>query len=202
MALKKIAEGAEAIIYATDVLGIPAVVKERMSKSYRQQTLDEKIRSERTRSEARILSRASNSGAAVPRVLMVSKYAIYTERLPGDTLNRKRLSESERMRALKRAGSQLALIHNAGITHGDYTTANILVGDSKVWVIDFGLGEMTSSVESRALDVLLMKRSISKEEYKVFEKAYSAGVAGREVLKRVAEIEKRGRYQARTLLTA
>ena len=178
-------------------------MKERVEKGYRQRALDERIRSERTKSEARLISRAADAGAAVPRVLMVSKYAIYAEHLAGDTLNRKKLSESERTRALRGAGSQLALIHNAGITHGDYTPANIFVGgDSKVWIIDFGLGEMTGSVESRALDVLLMKRSVSKKEYKAFEKAYSAGVASREVLKRVAEIEKRGRYQTRTLLTA
>lgn len=202
MALKRIGEGAEAIIYATDVLDTPAILKERVSKGYRQKILDERIRLERTKSEARLISRASDAVASVPRVLLVTRHALYMERLDGDTLNQKKLSSRMRLRVLSRAGRELALIHSAGITHGDYTPANIFVDNgSKVWVIDFGLGEMTASVESRALDVLLMKRSVNGKEYKEFEKAYSVNGKSKAVLKRVAEIEKRGRYQTRTLLT-
>ena len=67
-------------------------------------------------------------------------------------------------------------------------------------MIDFGLSEITDSVEERALDVLLMKRSIGRDSYRGFLKGYQAAAPGAGgVLKRLETIERRGRYQTRTL---
>lgn len=203
--MERISEGAESVLYATEVAGIQAVVKDRIEKRYRVKTLDEEIRTQRTKSEARILSRAASAGVKVPKVLMLNKYQIFMERLDGETLNtiiqdnksKKKLDE-----VFFEAGKRIAELHALDIAHGDYTPANIMVSGNEVWVIDFGLSEMTKSSEEKALDLLLMKRSVNKKFYQTFISAYSATFSGsKEVLERLLEIEKRGRYQTRTLIT-
>jgi Kae1-associated kinase Bud32 len=204
--MKRISEGAEAEIYETTVLGISAIVKDRVKKAYRIDELDHQIREQRTKSEARILSRASQNGANVPRVLLINKYQIFMNKIKGKTLNliilgKEKGNQIEKIVA--EAGEQLAALHNSDIVHGDYTPANIMVGEDGIFVIDFGLGDITNSAENRALDVVLMKRSISKKLYEIFAKSYisSNPKDGKIVMERLFEIEKRGRYQTRTLIS-
>lgn len=204
--MEKIGEGAESVLYAAEVAGMPAVVKERIEKRYRARALDDEIRVQRTRSEARILSRASASGIKVPRVLMLDKYQIFMDRLDGKTLNiilqEKKMKKAQLEEVFSQSGERLAELHALDIAHGDYTPANIMVSNGEVFAIDFGLSEMTKSTEEKALDVLLMKRSVAKKLYDVFLSSYSSTFSGaKDVLERLAEIEKRGRYQTRTLLT-
>lgn len=204
--MERISEGAEAVLFAVDVAGVPAVVKDRIEKAYRVRALDDEIRSQRTKSEARILARASSSGIKVPKVLMVSKHKIFMERLYGETLNaimqEKMVGKKELEGIFSEAGKRLAELHALGISHGDYTPANILVSNREVFVIDFGLAEMTKSDEEKALDLLLMKRSVSKKFYALFLSSYTAAFSDAErVTERLGEIEKRGRYQTRTMIT-
>jgi Kae1-associated kinase Bud32 len=94
----------------------------------------------------------------------------------------------------------LARMHNAGIVHGDFTPANIMLCGGVPYVIDFGLAADVGSTEEKAIDLLLMKRSLPKKEYLIFEKSYAReGTGSRATLERLAEVEKRGRYQVRTL---
>jgi len=101
-----------------------------------------------------------------------------------------------------RLGAYAARLHNAGIAHGDYTPANVMIDASGMpWIIDFGLSEMTSALEDKALDILLMKRSVNPDQFRAFVDGY--GKQCRDAVKvmvRLGEIEKRGRYQTRTLL--
>ena len=61
--------------------------------------------------------------------------------------------------------------------------------------------EMTNSLEDKALDLLLMKRSSSAGQFLAFVDGYKRlGKDAPWVLRRLKEIEKRGRYQTRTLL--
>ena len=206
MKMEKLSEGAESILYATEFAGLPAVVKERIEKKYRAKTLDEEIRTLRTKSEARILARAASSGIKVPKVLMLGKYQIFMDRLEGKALNtimqEKKAKKPQLEEIFSESGKRLAEIHSLGIAHGDYTPANIMVVEGAVFVIDFGLAEMTKSNEEKALDLLLMKRSVARNLYTVFVSAYSSTFSGaKEVLERLQDIEKRGRYQTRTLMT-
>lgn len=203
MVMKKIAEGAEADVYETEVLGFPAIMKDRIEKGYRQEVLDKKIRKERTRSEAKIIARASDKGVRVPKVLLVEGTKLYIEFLDGDTLNHiMDKKDSELVPIIEEAGRQLAMLHSNDIAHGDYTPANLLLDDkNELWVIDFGLGEFTNSIEEKALDVLLMKRSISKKLYEKFKHSYLYydWKGTKHVLSKLEDIEKRGRYQTRSL---
>jgi tRNA A-37 threonylcarbamoyl transferase component Bud32 len=70
----------------------------------------------------------------------------------------------------------------------------------EIFVIDFGLAEATNSIEDKAVDLLLMKRSVDEKYYRRFAQSYKKECReAKVVIKRLEEMEKRGRYQARTL---
>lgn len=198
MALKKISEGAEADIYELELLGIKAVLKYRRAKPYLVKEIEESLRAARTRTEARILSRASSLISA-PKPLLVTKYAIIMERLKGTKASKRSGFEKRNAEAV---GKAMAALHSSGIIHGDFTTANILVSGAGVSIIDFGLSYYSKSAEDMAFDVLLFKRSVGDEGFSAFEGAYRSCFANAgEVMKTLAQVEKRGRYQNRSLET-
>ena len=203
MGMNLVNEGAEAKIYETRVFGKSILVKVRQPKAYRVKELDTSIRVSRTRKEAHAMLLAKSKGAKVPAVLAYGKYEIYMEKAEGILL-RDILSNADK-HVFEQAGRELGKLHNAGIAHGDFTPANILVKgskNSKIIIIDFGLSTFTSSEEEQALDVLLMKRSIGKDQFSRFLAGYSSYAKSGIVLSKLAEIEKRGRYQSRTLSSA
>ncbi|MFI5412455.1 MAG: KEOPS complex kinase/ATPase Bud32, partial [Candidatus Micrarchaeales archaeon] len=178
------------------------IVKDRIAKTYREPALDKRIRDQRTKSEARILSLASENGVSVPKVFMINGNQITISKQKGESLNILLHDKKISNNVIVEIGIQLARLHSIDIVHGDYTPANILVNGEGVSVIDFGLGEITNSIEEKALDILLMKRSINKTLYSLFVKYYSKNYGNsKAVLQRLSEIEKRGRYQTRTLLS-
>jgi Kae1-associated kinase Bud32 len=198
--LKRISEGAEAVILQTDFLGNRALIKRRINKEYRVKALDDVIRATRTKKEARILSVLSTCDISVPSLLMVTKFDIYIQTLKGRRLSTFYDPKASMKTTFDKVGESLATIHNAGISHGDYTPANILVDKSNVSVIDFGLSEITNSIEDKAMDIILLKRAISNIHYLQFIEVYkNKSTESKKILQRVAEIEKRGRYMERSL---
>ncbi|MEM3236756.1 MAG: KEOPS complex kinase/ATPase Bud32 [Candidatus Micrarchaeaceae archaeon] len=197
--MHKISEGAEAEIFVVNIFGKEVVAKVRMPKRYRIAKIDEEIRQARTKKEARALHNAAKVGVKVPRLIAFSKYTIYMDKVHGRQLKDVKVGAV----TFSKIGAYLAKLHNAGIAHGDFTPANILVSGSDVYVIDFGLAEQTSSAEEKAIDLLLMKRAVDKTQYTTLERAYARlALNSKATIERLHEIEKRGRYQSRTLLTA
>jgi Kae1-associated kinase Bud32 len=195
--MMKIAEGAEAKIYQTRIFGRELLLKRREAKRYRIKALDQRLRRERTRTEARIMLRLSRSGLNIPRLIAVGRFSILMEKLPGRLLKDAR-SDRETLGAL---GAMLGKIHDQNIAHGDFTPANVMLSGKSICLIDFGLSEVTNSQEEKALDLLLMKRSIPKIQYQIFEKSYAKSYNNSKVIiNRLKEIERRGRYQTRTLI--
>ena len=194
--MKLLSEGAEAKIYMQELFGERVVVKERIKKEYREASLDEKLRLARTKNEARILYRAFKAGVRTPRLIGVGKFSIYMGYLEGKLLRDVKKSSY----LLRQAGLLLAKMHKADIAHGDFTPANIIVSKNSVYVIDFGLAEISKSIEEKAIDLLLMKRSLNEKQYKVLADSYAKAYTGSsDVFRKLVEIEKRGRYQIRTL---
>ncbi|MDO8339114.1 MAG: KEOPS complex kinase/ATPase Bud32 [Candidatus Burarchaeum sp.] len=205
MAQKLIAKGAEADVFTGSIANIPAVFKKRKPKAYRVKALDEAIRSTRTKKEARLLHAAKSAGAKCPLVLSVGKNEIAMTRLNGKLM--RELDERKMIAVAPAIGTLLASLHSAGITHGDFTPANIMVDGREVAVIDFGLGEFARDDEELATDLLLMKKSVPAAAYAAFLKAYckargpgAQGKAAVATLARLEEIEKRGRYVVRGAL--
>lgn len=206
MMIKKIAEGAESDIYSCSLMGFDAILKRRIEKKYRLKTIDENLRNQRTKNEARILGLVSSLGINSPGLVLVDKYDIYMHRIYGTGLNDIINSKSTKIKVgekiFRELGSYARILHQNNIAHGDYTPANIIVDkNSAVYIIDFGLSEITNSIEEKALDLLLMKRSIDRNSFKTFLTAYrKENPQSKIVINRLEEIEKRGRYNTRTLM--
>ena len=124
MVKKIINSGAEAIIY----LEKNQIIKERISKGYRHPELDKKIIKRRTKSEKKLLEKASKF-VNIPKVNQENyENKILMEYIEGD-----KLSESldtyplqEQIKVIKKIGKNIGKLHKEGIIHGDLTTSNIL----------------------------------------------------------------------------
>jgi Kae1-associated kinase Bud32 len=195
--MMKLGEGAEAEVFVTRAFERDVVVKVRQEKKYRVGALDLSLRLSRTRREAKLMRKARAAGAGAPRIVALGKFSIYMEKLNGKLLKDCVVRKSE----YGKVGALLAGMHNAGMVHGDFSPANVMVCREGLRVIDFGLAEESGSAEERAIDLLLMKRSISGDCYEKFRRGYAEKADGaRETLRRLSEVEKRGRYQVRTLI--
>jgi TP53 regulating kinase-like protein len=184
------------------------IVKHRISKRYRVPQLDLKLRESRTALEAKLFADAKAVGVPTPTIYEVDRVGM---RLVMDFIEGKqvklildKLKPAGRRKLCRLIGKQIARLHRAGIIHGDLTTSNmILTPQEKVFFVDFGLGEYNPSLEARGVDLHLLRRALQSTHFKVAGEAYRAVISGYrrefgkgagEVIKRVEEIEKRGRY--------
>ncbi|MDE1845836.1 MAG: Kae1-associated serine/threonine protein kinase [Candidatus Micrarchaeota archaeon] len=194
--MKLLGEGAEAKIYSLNIFNTDLIAKVRIKKEYRIEQIDSELRESRTRKEAKVLHTLAKFGVNAPRLVALGKYTLYTSKLEGKLLKDIELEAKE----FVKMGEQLALMHNANISHGDFTPANIMKCGKEYFIIDFGLSEISNSQEEKAIDLLLIKRSIDSKRYAGLLKGYAkSSKNSKEILERLEEIEKRGRYQVRTL---
>jgi len=195
----RVAQGAEAILWKNENLK-----KERVSKGYRHPEIDSEIRKRRTKAEARLLERASRAGVNVPRVINVSDFEIEMEFVEGKRVKDviAGASAEERKKLGEKIGESISLLHSNNIIHGDLTTSNMILKDEKVFFIDFGLGEVSPSIEKMAVDLRLLKEVFTSTHYKYYEmfeeilKAYK-WEKSTEVIERMKVVESRGRYVKR-----
>ena len=207
-------KGAEAILKKTRVLTFYAVEKFRPKKKYRADALDEKIRRERTRREARLLSRAKEAGVICPVVYEVSDFAIRMEFLEGNMLYHEMRKRGIKPSEIASAARILAALHSVDIVHGDFTPANLMNTRDGMAVIDFGLGSISHDIEDKGTDILTMKKSLETfsevwqgrqtkmkkalgKQGGTFEAAYSRAGGKPSVVKMSGEIERRARYMER-----
>ena len=182
-------KGAEAVLTRAGIIGMPALVKERKAKKYRNAQLDVALRRRRTRTEARLLHRAKFAGVPCPTVLEAGEFSLTISRISG-----KRPPENEAN--CRKAGALLAKLHGADIAHGDYTPANLILSKgNELYVIDFGLGYFSRDVEDKAIDVYTMLKSLRSELARgAFLRGYRFYEKHGPVMARLKDIEKRTRY--------
>jgi Kae1-associated kinase Bud32 len=190
-------KGAEANLTKVCVCGFAAVEKFRLQKKYRAGELDDKIRRERTRREARLLSRAKKAGVACPVVYEVSDFAIRMKFLKGEMLYHALRKRSITSREITSAAKILASLHSVDVVHGDFTPANLMNTEEGMAVIDFGLGAISPDVEDKGTDIITMKKALGAKRGKAFALAYARAGGKASVVKMSGEIEKRGRYMER-----
>ncbi len=199
MKLKLISQGAEAKIF----LDKSTILKARIPKTYRHPQLDNQIRTRRTRSEAKILTKAHTLNINVPKVLSTNKFDIQLEHIEGDKLSETLNSypEKKQFETLQKLGEQTALLHKNNIIHGDLTTSNTILSNNKVFLIDFGLGFISTKIEDKAVDLHLIKQALEakhfqnhKELFEQFTKGYR-WTDSKKILERLKIVEKRGRYK-------
>ncbi|MCX8174927.1 MAG: KEOPS complex kinase/ATPase Bud32 [Candidatus Micrarchaeota archaeon] len=188
--------GAEAVLFRTSFLGMPAVEKFRVEKKYRARALDREIRQGRTRREARLLSAAKKAGVLCPVVYEVAGFSILMKFLRGkmlhEELQRRKITGEE----ISAAASILARLHSVGVIHGDFTPANLMLTKDGMAVIDFGLGFFSCDDEDRGVDVLTMKKALGKEGGR-FVAEYLKFGGKKKVAEMVSKIEARARYMER-----
>ena len=189
-------KGAEAILKKMRVLSFPAVEKFRPKKEYRADALDEKIRRERTRREARLLSRAKAAGVICPVVYEVSDFAIRMKFLEGEMLHHALTRRPVKKSEIASAARILVALHTVDVVHGDFTPANLMNMKDGMAVIDFGLGSISNDDEDKGTDILTMKKALGKQGG-AFEAAYSRAGGKTSVVRMSEEIGKRGRYMER-----
>jgi Kae1-associated kinase Bud32 len=188
--------GAEAILSKCNLLGLPSVEKYRVEKKYRVKELDDKIRVERTKREARLLARAKDAGVLCPVVYEVKEFVIVMKFLEGDMLHWELQKRKVAAREVADAAKILVRLHSVDVIHGDYTPANLMLTPDGMAVIDFGLGSISNDSEDKATDVVTMKKALGKEG-EAFVSAYAKKGGKPAVLKMVSQIESRGRYMER-----
>ena len=200
-----IAKGAEGSVYLSTYLGRDAVTKVRTPKGYRVPELDRRIRTQRIRSEARLIREARAAGIRTPIIYDVDtvECSITMERVKGVTVKRyldEHPEEAERICRL--IGTNIARLHNSKICHGDLTTSNmILTPAGELCIIDFSMGASLIGVEDMGVDLRLLERGFTsahpdiKDAYIYITEAYCQEKTGaQEVLDKVQEIKDRGRY--------
>lgn len=203
--------GAEATLRAVDWWGFPAIVKDREAKGYRPKALDERLRRERTRTEARLLLDARRAGVRTPIVYDVDvlHHRLILEELPGPTL--KSLLEDASVEpaalgeAVRSLGIVLGKLHAGGISHGDLTSSNVLYPGgprSSPALLDLSMGTRSPGVEELGIDLHLVEedlRALSAESdalIRSFHEGYAAGNPNGQgaVRTRAKEIRGRVRY--------
>jgi len=208
-----IRKGAEASIFLDEWHGRRVVMKTRLPKSYRVDSLDSSIRLARTSREAHLLHDSKRAGVPTPTVYQVDTdtCTIIMEYVKGPRLKEAfaQMDHSELIRTCRLIGSLIGHLHSGGIVHGDLTTSNMILRDgAKLFFIDFGLSDYSRELEARGVDLLLMSRAFKSTHFALYSRAFEAVVDGyREVLGRsdaelalskMREVEKRGRYSERS----
>jgi Kae1-associated kinase Bud32 len=201
-----IKRGAEAEIYLGKYMGRNVVRKKRVRKKYRIKEIDEELRSYRTKKESLLITKSREAGIAVPLIydVDVKKMEITMEYIEGirikDCIDK--IDKNRQKKVCKRIGESIALLHEHGIIHGDITTSNLILAHEKIYFIDFGLGENSRDIEKRGVDMHLLMEAfkaahINKDLFMWVSEEYEHCSEGSDVLKKVKEIEKRGRYMVR-----
>jgi Kae1-associated kinase Bud32 len=185
-----VSRGAEATIRAVEWMGLPAVLKEREPKRYRPKALDERLRKERTRTEARLLVDARRLGVRTPIVydLDLVKHRIVLERLEGPTLKQLLEDPAQTPETLALAtrsfGEVLGRLHAGGISHGDLTSSNVIfpAGPSDPpALLDLSMGTRSAGVEELGIDLHLVEEDLKALHPKAsalqraFLEGYAAG---------------------------
>ncbi|MFH1978048.1 MAG: KEOPS complex kinase/ATPase Bud32 [Candidatus Aenigmatarchaeota archaeon] len=209
MPMKIIQQGAEAILYLDKFEGKEVLVKERIEKGYRVPDLDKTMRRQRTKNENRLLERARRAGVHVPRVLELEEFKIIMEYIKGDKLKNTLDSydKTKRMQVYKLIGESIASLHSSSVIHGDLTTSNMILKNSKpgayeLYLIDFGLGRFSQKIEDQAVDLHLLYEALKAAHFKRLEETWNTLLnvykdkytRSKEVSKQIEKIKKRRRY--------
>ena len=80
----------------------------------------------------------------------------------------------------------------------------ILSAENGMFLVDFGLGDKTTELEARGVDLHLLKRALQSTHYHFADECFTSVIKGygasvgadatEKILDKIKEIEKRGRY--------
>lgn len=184
---KKLAIGAEAHIFLEN----DCVIKDRVKKAYRIPEIDLKLRRERTRREAKMLSALPVPG---PRIMETGEFRLVMEEIKGEKLALV-LEKSDYINIAKELGAGIRKMHDKGIIHGDLTTSNMILS-GKVLFIDFGLSFQSHSAEDKAVDLHLLGQALESRHHAIHRECFQAvlqAYGDQKVIERLRIVGARGR---------
>ena len=198
--------GAEAEISTGSFLGYDVIIKHRSKKKYREPKIDLLLRKNRTVQEVRLLNQAAKIGVKVPLVLDIDKseWIIVLHRIFGDVIKDVINSDYEELENLFiDIGKDMGKLHTHNIIHGDLTTSNLILDNNgDLWFIDFGLGYISTQIEDKAVDLLVLKHTLRSSHFTTYKLTWSSFLKGynqiysshKSVQKRMEIVEDRIRY--------
>jgi len=204
-------KGAEASLFIADWQGRRVVIKQRLPKTYRPPQLDLTIRRYRTIHEPQLMHEAKRAGVPTPLIYLVDveNASITMEYIEGIQVKKlvDSICEADRAELCQGIGEEVGKLHVHGIVHGDLTTSNMILNqEGRVFLVDFGLGERSEELEAQGVDLHLLRHALQSTHFRVAEECFHAVLEGytavvgahrmQEVLGKIREIEKRGRYVA------
>lgn len=198
MLMKLIAQGAESKLF----LEKSRVIKDRFRKTYRIKEIDDKLKKARTKREAKILDKLQTINFPAPELISSNeKDTLEIKYIKGNLL-RNLLKKNNCIKLSREIGEKVAILHNNNIIHHDLTTSNMIF-NKEIYFIDFGLSFFSTKIEDRAVDLHLLKEALESKHSKIWEKCYKAALGsyakkakdGKQVIKRLEVVEKRGRYK-------
>ncbi len=197
--------GAEARLDSDTWMDREVVIKQRVVKGYRHPVIDKSLQTSRIKNEARLMLEARKGGIAVPIIYSIDLAGnrIIMEEIKGVRV-KDALQDLPYPRAreiCEKIGEISAMLHAHDIVHGDLTTSNMLLEGDRIVMIDFSLGSKTSEIEDKGVDMHLLEEAFHSAHHsraELFDVVKASYVhhyeRGDEVLKKVKEIERRGRY--------
>jgi TP53 regulating kinase-like protein len=206
---KLLKKGAEASLYLAEWHGRKVIIKVRIPKRYRPDALDRQIRSYRTIHEPQLMHEAKAAGVPTPLILMIKlpEASITMEYVEGQQIKQllNNVPAKKQHELCTSIGELIGKLHSHGLIHGDLTTSNMILSrESKIFFVDFGLGEKNMELEAKGVDLHLMKRALQSTHYQFWEECFKnvlygySSVLGFElaekVYEKIREIERRGRY--------
>jgi len=201
--MKLLAQGAESKLF----LEKNRVIKDRFRKTYRIKEIDDRLRKSRTKREAKILDKLQKINFPVPALIYNNEIYNNDNTLEIEYINGKLLknilNNKNCVKLSSEIGEKIAILHNNNIIHHDLTTSNMISKKDKIFFIDFGLSFFSTKIEDRAVDLHLLKEALESKHSKIWEKCYKAALGsyakkaknGKQVIKRLEVVEKRGRYK-------
>ncbi|MFB6241602.1 MAG: KEOPS complex kinase/ATPase Bud32 [Candidatus Nanosalina sp.] len=188
-------KGAEATLTIED----SEVIKKREPKEYRDEELDKRLREERTEEELLNLERSIKHGVKAPEPEKIDSSTLRMEKINGMTVKEVLRDQQEVMEKL---GKNIGKMHSADVIHGDLTTSNAIWTEEEIFLIDFGLSEVSGRMEDKAVDIHLLKQvlnsshpDVADEAWKEFVQGYKEYDNSEEVLEQLEDVESRGRYK-------
>jgi len=195
--MKKIlAQGAEATISLLD----NKIIKNRLKKSYRLPAIDEKLRKQRTKAEAKILKKLYIH-LPVPKLISTDdKSQLTLEYLDGGKIA-DILSKKNCLAIAKQIAQNITKMHDLDIIHADLTTSNMIYKNKQVFFIDFGLSYHSKKIEDKAVDLHVLGQALQAKHPTIYKKVIALilkhyiPLKHKEILQQLKKVESRGRYK-------
>lgn len=157
-------EGAEATVTDGFWLGKSAVLKSRRPRGYRHPDLDRRLTRQRLAAEARILGRLQAMNFPSPSLLDFDQGQawILMSKIDGLPLHDLLKNNSSGIESLEGLGALIRRLHEAGVSHGDLTTHNVMSSlEGRLHLIDFGLSRQSPELEHLGLDLQVLNECLT-----------------------------------------